>query len=494
MKAAYRDLLKHSGIYFIGQVLGRLASFVLLPVYTRCLTPADYGCIAVLDLAANLLTLLIGANVASAVARYHFEAKDEAARDRVWWSGFIYQAAAATVILLPLWALKDYAATFLLGREELGASAFVALTLPTIWVNILGALPEVHLRVRKQSTLFVYVSLGRLLFNMVLNIVLLVVFEMGVSGILAGNLITGVLYALALCFLFQRKRGACVVDLAILRRLLAFALPLLGTAILQMIMNQGDRYFLRVFSGMQEVGLYSIAFSLVQAVNTLVMLPFGQIWNVVMYEIAEHPDSQAFYGKVFRIYSGFIMVLLFGVALGSRLIIAILTSPEYAPAAEIVPLLCLAFWVFSLQQFFNLPAMLAKRTQLLLPGSIIACVLSVLGNLVLVPRLNALGAAITLLTAFTFYNFVNHAVARRLKPVPLPIKGSLLAALALTGLYLAFDAFVPRGRLGDWTSYVGPIAVWAGPALLFGAYALHEWRRIRERSPAQAPKEPTPVA
>ena len=62
-----RDILKHSGIYAVGQILSRVASLLLLPLYTRVLTPADYGCVAILDLTAGILAVVLGSGMSAAV-------------------------------------------------------------------------------------------------------------------------------------------------------------------------------------------------------------------------------------------------------------------------------------------------------------------------------------------------------------------------------------------------------------------------------------------
>ena len=66
MKSHYRDILKHSGVYGLGQVLSRLASVLMLPLYTHYLRPADYGTIAILDLTAGVVGIIIGGGMVSA--------------------------------------------------------------------------------------------------------------------------------------------------------------------------------------------------------------------------------------------------------------------------------------------------------------------------------------------------------------------------------------------------------------------------------------------
>ena len=61
MKLVYRDLVKHSTVYGLAQVISRIGSLLLLPVYTSYLTPADYGCMAILDLTVGVLVLLAAA-------------------------------------------------------------------------------------------------------------------------------------------------------------------------------------------------------------------------------------------------------------------------------------------------------------------------------------------------------------------------------------------------------------------------------------------------
>ncbi len=70
----------------------RMASIMLLPLYTHCLTPADYGVTAILDLTTAILALMIGGGMVSAVTRFHFDQDDELHHDRVWWTGFACMA------------------------------------------------------------------------------------------------------------------------------------------------------------------------------------------------------------------------------------------------------------------------------------------------------------------------------------------------------------------------------------------------------------------
>ena len=67
VRNAYWEIAKHSAVYGVGQILGRVALLLLLPLYTSYLRPADYGCVAILDLTSAVLAILLGGGIASAV-------------------------------------------------------------------------------------------------------------------------------------------------------------------------------------------------------------------------------------------------------------------------------------------------------------------------------------------------------------------------------------------------------------------------------------------
>ena len=111
-----RDLLKHSAIYGLGQILARLASIILLPLYTRYLTPADYGILSVIDLAIGVLALVAAGGLAGTVNLFHFDVKTESdrhCRSRTITRGPIYSThpgntAGSLPLSTPLIAFRPY--------------------------------------------------------------------------------------------------------------------------------------------------------------------------------------------------------------------------------------------------------------------------------------------------------------------------------------------------------------------------------------------------
>ena len=127
--------------------------------------------------------------------------------------------------------------------------------------------------------------------------------------------------------------------------------------------------------------MYSVAYMLAQGVNSLVITPFNQIWSTVIYEADQLPDRLNVFRRVFRYFVLGISLVLLGLALMAEPLVRIITAPEYAEAARVLPWLCLAMLFFPMHTLFRLPAVLHRRTVSVARTSIVAAVTNLLANL-----------------------------------------------------------------------------------------------------------------
>lgn len=438
MKSPFQDLFKHSAVYGFGQILRRLSSFLLLPVYTNYLRPADYGIIAILDFVTTIFAIMIGAGMVNAVTRYSFDAKDEEGRSRVWWTGITFIAGVSTVMLVPALIFRESLAAITLGASVPEGAFYLALALPTMWLNIVQAIPDAYLRFRKWSSLSVAVNLFRLLLNICLNVMFLVFWDLGVTGILVGNLIAVACTASVQFVIFTRHVHSYAFDTPLLRSLLQFGMPLIVTTLLSLIMHQADRYILRLFVGMEEVGIYSLAYTVGQGVFTLCLLPFSMIWGVVIYEIAKRPDAKQVYVQVFEYFIYGIGFIMLGVSLFSQHLLNLMVDDAFLPAASIIPIVCLAYIFFSMHDHFRVPVMLEKRTVALVPVYVAGAMINIGGNFLLIPILGTSGAAWASVFTFASFAFLGLWRYRKVDYFEYPFLRCGLALSGMVGSYLVY--------------------------------------------------------
>src|ERR1022692_3674856 len=70
-------LLKSSAIYTCGSLLRQVVSFLMLPIYTRHLTPADYGVVEMMSVVTSVLALIAGTHIGLATIKFYHSATSE---------------------------------------------------------------------------------------------------------------------------------------------------------------------------------------------------------------------------------------------------------------------------------------------------------------------------------------------------------------------------------------------------------------------------------
>ncbi len=475
MERSYRDLLRHSGVYGLGHVLSRLASVLLLPVYTRFLGPADFGILAILDLSVALLAIVLASGTIRAVARHHFEAESERERDGLWWTGTALLLATGLVLLLPALVFRDSLATWTLGAGEARGGFFYLLALCTLALTTVEGIFQAHVRVYKQSTLSVALNLGRLAVNIALNLWLLIARDLGVAAILWGNLITAAIAVAVLFAVFARRRGPARFRSDLVGELFSYGTPLIVASLLAAAMHQLDRYLLRVLLDLEEVGIYSVAYLIGQGINTLLLQPFSQIWYVVMYEIGIGPAAGQISVRVFRYFFAVLTLVMLAISLAAGPLLRVLVAPEFRAAAGLVPLVCLAYIFFSLHAHFNVPVLVAKRTSLVIPAHVVGVAVNLGANLLLIPRLGIYGAAWASVLTFAAFSFTGLAIYRRVERYDYPLAAGAAVLAGMTASFLAWQS------VASWSERPLLTALLAGLVWLGWAVPLlwPLWRRLR---------------
>ena len=82
-------IAKHGAVYGIANLLDRIISFIMIPVYTRFLTPSDYGILELLYITSSVLSIFIGVGIESAVGRFYFDYKEQKDRNMVISTAYI---------------------------------------------------------------------------------------------------------------------------------------------------------------------------------------------------------------------------------------------------------------------------------------------------------------------------------------------------------------------------------------------------------------------
>ncbi len=397
MPGEIRTLGKHSLIYGTGIIIGKLASFIMLPVYTRYLTPVDYGVLDLLGMMIDIVGMVAGLGFVSGLYKYYAEAPDGETKAEVMSTAFI---GAITFALVS--GVLGFLAARPLNGLVLGASgapAYVRLFFVIYVLQALENVPLALLRARNRSVLFVAVNTGRLLSMLSFNVFFVVVLGAGVRGVMISSIISETLVSGFLTIYFLRQIG-----LRFSRRqfdlLLRFGRPMVLWSLSSFVLVFSDRFFLKHYTGTAAVGIYSLAYQFAFVLSALAFSPFQTVWDPRRFEIAKHPDAQHIYGRVF-LYLNIVLGLAgAGIGLFVHDFLRLMAGQAFRSASQVVPLLVAAQIVFTWSDFCNLGIYLRGDSRVLGKVALVTGVATLGLNFLLVPPLGIWGATLATCGAY----------------------------------------------------------------------------------------------
>jgi O-antigen/teichoic acid export membrane protein len=188
-----RRLIGGTFNYGLGSILPQVVGFLLIPVYTVFLTPADYGILDLTTYFGAILVVLMRFGVPGAVTRFYFDHREgESLRDYVTTINRFLWASSLLVGALAL-CMMVAAGRFIMPGVSLAFTALVII------ISLLSSNTDLQRRLiqaREQSRYSALLSSSFALGNIALAILFIAVFHWGVRGMLLAQLIAGFIFFL----------------------------------------------------------------------------------------------------------------------------------------------------------------------------------------------------------------------------------------------------------------------------------------------------------
>lgn len=406
-----KSLLKHSSVYGAANLLSKGIGFLMIPVYTHYLSPSDYGTLELLDLTINITTMFIGMGLGSAIIRFYHKYENPEEKNEVFTTALIFVSLSCILVVVLLEFLSFYFAKLILGNSGLFRYfqiVFVAMGLQTI-----STVPESLLLASKQSVKFSSISIATLISYLTFNILFLVVLKMGIVGILLSMVITKIFNTSSLLIITLKKIDLRF-DLNKLKEMISFGMPLIPASLSMFVIHFSDRFFIKQFCTLNEVGLYSLGYKFGMILSFLISAPIFRVWDSQRFEIAKSDDAKQVFGRIFTYFSAVLIFSGLGISVFIDEVIYIMASSEYHGAAHIVPIIVLSYILFGISNFFTLGIMLTNNTKYIAYTQISAAIINILLNFILISRYGIIGAAISTLSSFLFLAVFNFIISQRL--------------------------------------------------------------------------------
>jgi O-antigen/teichoic acid export membrane protein len=502
-------------VLLVGNLLTRGVGFLLLPLYTHVLAAEDFSFMEAILNVATVVSLVAAHGVTAAMiwalktgGRAGGDEPDAAEQSRIVsvTSGW----AMLSALVVCGGAMLFAGALGRLATGGAGHALTMALFVAAQGLRDMTYPAEGILKVRFRTVPVAVMSFGEFLFAVVGNLVAVVVLDHGITGIAAAALAAAA-FRLVLAVVFVPEMRRPRLDGDLIRRLVAYGVPLMPMAIAFNVLSTTDRVLLNQMGYEQAGGLYAYGDKFARILEIGLITPMGMMWPAVFYNIAREPDARAQFARIATLLAaaggllGFALTLL-GAPLARLLdtsraleggalqqVFGRLThtTGEFEGAASVIGVLTVGYVCYGLNDVARVGFSIQARNLWLAVTVCAAAALNLVLNWFWIPAHGAMGAAWATTVAYGALLAMTLVLSERIYPHRWEWGRLLLLAAVFVGGSQAVGLWAPPDD--TWVGLgVRVVALLSAPLVLVAAGFLRPedkraLRRLLLRLPLAGP-------
>ena len=384
----YKLLISNTAIFAIGNLLVKLISFFLMPLYTSVLTTEQYGVAELLNSTVEIVLPIATLSIVDALYRFSIDSESDHEMLFVNSAVIVFWGDIAVILLSIVLSLAfdyQYAFEFCL--------LFIATTLYRLTTQFARGMGHT-----KRFALYGVINALLLVCS---NCILLLKMNGGIKAYLLsfsiGYGISGIiafLFSKEYLFLHLKKYNK-----KMMKEMLIYSLPGIPNMLSWWVNSVSDRYIILLFCGPGIAGLYTAASKLPAMIN-IVSSIFQQAWQYSTAKEINKNDNNGFFTNVFDAYS-FVCVFLCSVLIVfNKIICYVLLKSEFYSAWKFVPVLLVAATFGCYSAYFGTFYNALKNNKMLMISTVVGAIVNIISNFILIPIIGGIGAAIATLTSY----------------------------------------------------------------------------------------------
>lgn len=477
MSRSLKGLLRDTVVYGLAGATGQALQLLLVPVYARVFVPEQYGRVELMIATLAVVSLILGLQIDSGTAReYYEEEQDDRHRRSLVTSSLIVLAPAASAGTLSLLLLAPPLAGWLFGGSE-AVTAF-RLGLASVPFGLLATFAQMVLRLEDRRWSFAATGVAWTVLTLGVTIWFVVGLELGVEGVFGAKLVADIGVAALALFLVRDRLGGRFSG-RVVWKVLRFGIPLIPSTVSSWGQRYVDRYLILFLLGPAWVGIYSVGLRISQVI-AFFNRAFRLAWVPFAMALIDAEDRNERYRGAFRLYTAGAVSLMVTVSVLARPLVEIVATSAYGAAATVIPVLAGAWVLHGCFSLFSVGAGIARRTELTALSFIMGLAVNVGVELVLIPRIGIVGAALGSLFGFAAAAGTILWASHRIEPVGYDLVGFLkVAAIGAAATWMG--ALVPAVWSPALRLCVGGGVIAVGVGLIAHmALRASERQRVRE--------------
>ena len=404
-------LVKNTTIYSLGQILPNAAGFILLPIYTKYLTPADYGIVSSMAVLQTILAIFFTLCLERSVVRLYWDYKTENDKKDFFGTITISIAVISSFILVLLFLFNNYVGLI---YKSINFYPFYVYAILSSFIGVFSLIPKKYLMLKEKAGSFIILSLLQFLLSAGFTLWFIIARDEGAAGYLKARLLA-VIILLPIFAIISIKICNFKFKYHIFKNAFSFSLPIVPAIMTGWILNLSDRIFIERYFSLADVGIYSLGYKIAGLV-ILFTGAFGLAYDPVFFKLANSDNQKIAQKKIFKynhIYLIIIILICFIVSFFSKEVVTVLLNKKFISVYYFIPLISFSYLFSSAGGITSKFFQQSKKMKANMYISILAAVMNVILNFLLIPHFGAYGAAYATIISIGIPWFISYYYTKK---------------------------------------------------------------------------------
>jgi O-antigen/teichoic acid export membrane protein len=399
MSESPKVFVRRIGLVGFSQTFVSLKGLILLPIFTKLLGASDYGIWALILATIAILEPFIILGLNSAILRFlSSKTKPEIVQGLI--TVVVVVLIVGIIASCFLFFISDFIALNILKRPS--DSYLIKIASPYVVLTALNSIILGSFRVFGMIKNFAII----VIFKTCLEIAFISYFVLsgfGLQGVILASIAISIISLITMLIVIFFNAGIARPDFSLLKPYLLFGLPLIPISLAQFVIEISDRYLVGFFLDSEKVGIYSAAYN-IGVIPVMFSSYLVYILGPTVYDLYDKGRMDKV--KMYLSYSWKYLLMLsipaaFGLSiLAKSLLVTMTTSIFISDGVYIIPLVALSMIFWGMEQIFGVTILIFKRRKIFVIAFVIASITNLILNIILIPYIGVIGAAITTLIAY----------------------------------------------------------------------------------------------
>lgn len=402
MREKLKELTKDTAIYGISTMVGRFIGFLLVPFYTNVLSTAEFGIQSNIYAYIAFINVIFIYGIDAAYMKYASLYNDDE-KKKVFTTAYSFLIATTIVLSLLLFLFRNSISSLMeIPSSYLRIYYYLILI---VAFDAIAIVPFAKLRLERKAWKYATIKFINIILNLALNLILILKYHLGIEAIFISNLI-------ATLFSFVALQSEVIKSITIsfdknlLKKMLEFGIPYLPAALAATIVNVVDRPVVLAMTDESTLGIYQANYKLGVFMMLFVSM-FQFAWQPFFLNNAKEKNAKEIFSKVFTLFlivSSLIWIVLtlfvddfarIEFYHGKSII-----GKEFLSGLPIVPIILLGYLFNGVYYIFQAGIYIEEKTKYFPIVTFAGALVNVLVNILLIPYLGIMGAALATLAAY----------------------------------------------------------------------------------------------